>query len=89
MTSDLPLALGTNLPTLLCAQITATMADPFVGLELMHVAHREALQRPADAAVLFVHWTLASSGLQAEHPTQVSPPSPGFRRGSAEHGSSA
>ena len=48
------------------------MADPFFGLELMHVAHKEALQRPADAAVLFVHWTLASSGLQAEHPTQVS-----------------
>ena len=48
------------------------MADPFFGLELVHVAHLEALQRPADAAVLFVHWTLASSGLQAEHPTQVS-----------------
>ncbi|KAF0307785.1 Proteasome inhibitor PI31 subunit [Amphibalanus amphitrite] len=46
------------------------MADPFFGLELVHVAHREALQRPADAAMLFVHWTLASSGLQAEHPAQ-------------------
>lgn len=46
------------------------MADPFFGLELMHVAHAGALQRPADAALLFVHWTLASSGLQTEHPTQ-------------------
>ncbi|XP_037080737.1 proteasome inhibitor PI31 subunit-like [Pollicipes pollicipes] len=44
------------------------MTDPFFGLELTHYAHKSDLRTPADAALLFVHWTLASSGLQAEHP---------------------
>jgi len=45
------------------------MADPLFGLELMYHVHRGDLREPADAAVLFIHWTLSSSGLQAEHPT--------------------